>query len=739
MTKLYKDPSLPADIRAKNLLSHMTLEEKFVQMRLVIKLDKLLGTKEITEERFVEEFEKQYTADGIGSTYIEDFINPDTVDYLQKYIMEHSRLGIPVLIMGESLHGAKLSGCTVFPQAIGLGSAFDEDLVYKIAYIAGMETRAHGIAVTYAPNLDIARDPRWGRLEETYGEDPYLAGKLGVSYIRGLQSAGVGASPKHYTAHGSPEGGVNLAPVHAGERELREIMLPSFIAAVKEGGAISMMPAYSELDGVPVHSSRFLLTDILRTEIGFTGFTTSDFGAVEMLHTFHHTAENRLEAGKAALYAGIDIEAPDIFGFGTELYEAAKNGDIPMEWIDTAVYRVLLTKFRLGLFEYPYARIQDLKRIHDEPSISVALQAARESVVLLKNDDTLPLSKNINEIALIGPNAASPQLGDYTAPECLVNAVSLYHALKEKSGIDIHVNYARGCGLFAGSDEMTAEAIIAVHQSDVAIVVLGDTSHALGGIGWGDESSIIPATSGEGYDSHDLKLPACQINLLRAVYAAGKPVILIMVSGRPYDLSWENEHIPAIIQAWYPGEQGGHALAEIIFGKICPSGRLPVSFPKSTGQLPCYYNYKRSARGYYHEPGSAEKPGRDYVFADTQALFPFGYGLSYTIFVYSDLSVKQVQKPYDFEVGVNISNAGRYEADEVVLMYITDDFCRITPFIKQLKGFKRIHLKPGEKKNVIFRIEKDDLSFINEQMMPEVEAGIFTINIGELKAIIEVL
>ena len=731
----YRDPSSPEAARIADLLGRMTTEEKLMQLCLLTRIDRLA-------EDSASGPLYPTLVHGLGASYCTGYFDPEAFNRIQRFLVEETRHGIPLIMMGESLHGSMFDGATVFPQAIGLGSTWNTELMSEVAAAIGRETRATGIAQTYAPNLDLSRDPRWGRVEENYGEDPFLTSRLGVAYVRALQAQGVASSPKHYCAHGTPEGGINLGPVHAGERELRELYLPPFAAAIREGGALSLMPAYSELDGVPLHASRFLLTDILRGELGFEGFTVSDFGAVQMLHSFHRVAATPLEAGRQALGAGIDMEAPNRFGFGDELLAAVRDGTIPIELIDTAVARILRVKLRLGLFEQPYADPAARSRLRVPATVALARRAAHEAMVLLKNEDgLLPLAGQVSRVALIGPNADNAQLGDYTPREATDRAVTVRQGLVARLGAD-RVTYAPGCSIAAGSDAELTAAVAAARDADVAILVLGDNSNFYAGIGWGDTGSAGPAavTCGEGFDLSDLSLPGRQQELLEAVAATGTPVVLVLMSGRPYAITWAAEHIPAILQAWYPGEQGGHAVCDLLFGDANPSGRLPISFPRSAGHLPCCYNHKVSARGFYKRPGAPEAPGRDYVFSPPSALYPFGHGLGYTAFDYRDLAVEPAVVPPDgtVEVAVTVQNTGKREGAEVVQLYLTDDFSRITPFVRRLRAFEKIHLDPGASQRVRFRLGPDDFAFINEQMRPEVEPGTFTVTVGELRGAFEI-
>jgi beta-glucosidase len=721
----YKDPSLSEEERACDLLSRMTTAEKLAQMTMK---GSIADIKRMADEGRLPDT-------GISCVYVSQPVSTDTLDSIQRGLIENTRLGIPMIVMGESLHGAMIEGATVFPQSIGMGATFNTSLAGEAAALIGGEVRAAGVRQTYAPNLDLSRDPRWGRVEENYGEDPYLTSRMGTAYIKGLQSRGVAASPKHYIAHGSPEGGINIAPVHIGLREFYENMYEPFCAAFREAGAMSVMPAYSEFDGIPVHASRFLLTDVLRHMMGFDGFTVSDFGALHMLVGTHHTAANALEAGMAALDAGLDLEAPEAFGFGGDFAKAVENGDVDMEKIDTAVLRILRIKIRLGLFENPYT--ESSVSFRSEAAVDCALRCARESVVLLENNGILPLDcGNIDRIALVGPNADSAQLGDYTVPGAVKRAVTLRAALESRLGKD-RVIYERGCNISSGSADMIDRAVNAAKEAGICVAVLGDNSNYYGGIGWGNEADIASVTCGEGFDVSSLELPGAQKELLRAVRAAGVPVICILVTGRPYAIGEEASLSDALIEAWYPGESGGTALAEILFGDICPSGRLPISFPRSAGHLPCFYNYKSSARGFYRQPGSPEKPGRDYVFDTPSALYPFGFGLSYTVFTYGDISARV--HGTDVTAAVEVKNTGPRAGAEAVLLFLRCHTSRITPFVRRLRGFEKVFLEPGESAEITFSLNADDFSFINEQYRPEIGYGKYTLIIGDKNIEIDIV
>ena len=724
----YQDPKRSVDERVEDLLSRMTLEEKFAQICLMF-----LTPEEVNAPVYDDAlFEKLYRYH--GSTYNTLSLSDELLCKIQDWGKKNTRLGIPIAIHGEGLHGNKHKNATVFPQAIGLGATFNPELINKIATVTGKEARANGISMVYAPNLDISRDARWGRVEENYGEDPYLTQELGVAYVKGVQSQGVASCPKHFALYSTSEGGINLAPIHMGEREVWEYMLPPFQKAI-EAGAMAIMPSYSEWDGIPSHANKHLMVDILRDRLGFEGQVVSDYGALSMLRFFQKVAADRLTAGKMALNAQVDVEACKKDAYGPELEQAVRDGEVSEEAVDRAVRRVLRHKFELGLFEDPYPHPETPRRTAE--SIALARRAGQESVTLLKNENRLlPLSDSIGSIAIIGPNADSVQLGDYSAEEAIGYGITLRRALEERLGAD-RVYYARGCGIASTTEENVAAAVEAVRKAELTVVVLGDNSSFHSGVGWGDADpdGTLVITSGEGFDVSSLELPDCQQQLLELAVAQGKPVILIMESGRPYSIRWAKENVPAILQAWYPGEQGGYALADILFGDVDPSGRLPISFPMSVGHIPCHYNHKISARGYYRKPGTPENPGRDYVFSSPAPLFAFGEGLSYTTFAYSGLQVEVTGKN-DAKVTVTLENTGDRYGCEVVQLYVSDKICRIAPYVRRLRGFEKLWLQPGEKRQVSFDLGFEDFAFVNEKMELEVEPGEFVIRVGTEEATI---
>jgi beta-glucosidase len=735
---LYRDPSQPVEKRVEDILSKMTLDEKLQQMGMV---DSLRCCK---DERFSPAVAKTLLRRGIGS--IQDpRKNPATnaalLTKIQEYLVRHTRLGIPALVAGECSHGHMSGGATIFPQSIGMASTWNTGLVHRMAAVSALEARAVGVHQALSPDLDLGRDPRWGRIEETYGEDPYLVAQMGVAYVRGLQGGGgknidrdhMVATVKHFAAHGNPQGGLNLAPVAVGPRELRDTYLPPFEAAFK-AGALSVMPAYSEFDGIPCHSNRDLLTNILREEWGFKGYVFSDYGGVEFAASLHRTASDLADAGRQALEAGMDMEAPSLICFGDKLKTLIQQGVVSMDTIDLAVRRILRVKFVAGLFEHPYPNAKQLRQINSAPHRKLARQAAQESIVLLKNSkNLLPLNpRALSSIAVIGPNAKRAELGDYSMPE--EGGVTPIQGIRAALPKGVNIIHAEGCGLMNLSTDGIAQAVDAAARSDVAILFVGGSGMTTYGIGWGKQTDEQEVTSGEGFDVTDLGLPGVQQQLVEAVVATGKPTVVVLVGGRPLSTPWIVQHVPAILAVWCPGEEGGHAIADILFGKVNPSGKLPVSIPATVGQVPLFHNHKPSAGGIYKTPGTPEKPGRDYVFLPPDPLFPFGYGFSYTTFKYSGLNVTPKRIPPDgpVTVHVNVRNTGKRAGQEVVQLYIRDVVSSTTTPIRALKGFKKIHLKPGEIKKVTFILKKDDLSLYDARLNRVVEPGAFDVRVGGL-------
>jgi beta-glucosidase len=652
--------------------------------------------------------------EGIGSVHDLYPLTADISNQIQRYAVEHTRLGIPVLFIEEGLHGYSGFGSTTFPIPLALAGAWDTAMVHKTGRIIATEMRAHGVAMVLGPVLCLPRDPRWGRVEETYGEDPYLAAANGVAMVKGLQGSklsnpdAVLAEPKHFAVHGIPEAGSNMAPVNMGEREARSSFLYVFEKAIKEGGALGMMAAYSELDGIPCVDNKWLLKDVLRKEWGFKGFVLSDLGAIKMSLITHKVAANPADALAQTLTAGLDMQFYDFPHdvFLSAITQSLKSKQLPMSELDRAVSNVLRVKFMLGLFDHPYIDQSLIKKVfHTEESRQVALKAAQEGISLLKNENSLlPLGPGVHSVAVVGPLAASTYLGGYANSEG--KGVAIVDALRQKAGSDMKITYETGYSAdtsAAKQNEELQKAVNLVSQSDVAVVVLGEDIKEVG----------------EGKDRSDLELNQKQTRLIEAVQKTGKPIAVVLFNGRPLCINWVAKKIPAIVESWFLGETGGLAIADVLLGKVNPSGKLPITFPRSVGQLPYYYDHKPTSRHVY-------------VDQDTSALFPFGHGLSYTSFQYSDLSITPASIPLNgsVNVSVTIKNTGKVEGTEVVQLYIRDVIASVTTPVKSLKGFNRISLKPGESGKVQFKLNHEELMLWNRQMKQVVEPGEFKVMVG---------
>lgn len=740
--ELYKRSDLPAEIRARDLLSKMTLEEKMMQLGSVWGYELLDQEGRFSEERANELLRHgigQITRPG-GATNLEPAEVVKFVNQIQRYLVERTRLGVPAMIHEECLAGYMGLGATNFPQPIAMASTWDPDLVHRVACAIGSDMKKVGAHQGLAPVVDVVRDPRWGRTEESFGESPYLVARMGVAYIEGIQENGVVATTKHFVAYGASEGGKNWAPSIVACRELREVFMLPFEAAVKCANVLSVMNAYSEIDGVPCACSEELLSDVLRKEWGFKGIVVSDYFAVDVLRSYHRIAKDKGQAAKLALQAGIDIELPRIDCY-YELKKLVEAGELSESALDEAVYRVLLMKFQLGLFEQPYVEACASLPKHDD----LALEVARKSIVLLKNDGILPLKKN-TKVALVGPNAKSVRnmFGDYSyythiralldtanlgsinAPsfnlkrlEEIVNkelqrVMSVYDALKSE-GVD--VEWAEGCGVLEGDESTIREAVNLAEKCDVIVAVMGDRS-----------GLTKDCTSGESRDSANLRLPGIQERLLLELAKTRKPIVLVLLTGRPYALGSVEDKVNAILEAWLPAEAGGQAIVDVLLGRVNPSGRLPISFPRSAGQIPVFHYVKPSGgRSHWH---------KDYVDESVEPLYPFGHGLSYTKFEYSNFHIESKRVPTAGEIvlKVDVKNVGDREGEEVVQLYVGREYGSVTRPVKELKGFARVHLEPGQKKTVQFKIHTDVLSYYNRRMELVVEPGVYKFMVGASSA-----
>lgn len=728
----WRDPNTSPELRAKSLLAEMNLKEKLAQLRSV------WACALLEDGKFSLAKAGELLSAGIGavsrptgSTGLPAEEAAELVNAIQRYLLRETRLGIPALVHEECLAGVLAPEAVLFPQPLALASTWDVQLAEEMACFIRDQLLGLGVRQALAPVLDITRDPRWGRIEETFGEDPFLAGSMGVAYVKGLQTQdikhGVLATLKHFAGHGASEGGQNCAPAHIAERELREIFLAPFERAICEGGALAVMAAYHEIDGVPCTASSFLLQNILRDSWRFPGIVVSDYFAIEMLQSLHRLARDFGHAASLALIAGVDLELPHSGCFGSPLQALVEDGAISEEVIDRAVFRILRTKFLLGLFESPFVNVKVTQKVFSAEKIKEGRQLAREiarkSIVLLKNDGILPLTKKIKSIAVIGPSAADPRnyLGDYHFPAhvekaaspAMARVVTVLQAIRERVGNDVRIAYAKGCETTGYSKAGFAEAISAAREADAVIVVVGDRS------GLSDNCTV-----GESRDMANIRLPGAQEDLVREITRTGKPVILVLLIGRPYVLTDVIELVNAALVVWLPGETGGEAIADVLFGEWSPGGKLPVTFPRSTGQIPIYYNRKPS--------GLSSHPRGHYVDEEAAPLFPFGHGLSYTRFEYTDLIIEPEEVPCDGRVRITftLKNTGERAGDEVVQLYIQQEHRCVTRPVKELKGFARVSLNPGEAKEISFDLPMDVLAYYGQDMSLVVEPGPVEIMIG---------
>jgi beta-glucosidase len=748
---LYKDASQPVNRRVNDLLARMTLDEKVAQLETVWESKAKLQTP---TGDFSPELASKSFPNGIGGfARPSDYrgvtqsngaagasgrvVNRDarqTAEFInaaQHWAVDHTRLGIPILMHEESLHGYVARGATSFPQAIALASTWDPNLVTQVFSVAAREARARGATLVLAPVVDVARDPRWGRIEETYGEDPYLVTQIGLAAIRGFQGPTLPLPPdkvfvtlKHFTGHGWPENGTNVGPAHLGERELREVFFPPFEAAVKTFPIQSLMASYNEIDGIPSHANNWLLNDVLRREWGYKGAVVSDYYGIRELVTRHHLYSDVKDAADRAIHSGVDIETPDPEGY-VHLPELVREGRVPMALIDQAVRRVLTLKFEAGLFEHPYPDVATAQAKTATPdAVALARLSADKAIVLLKNDrGLLPLDPaKIHRMAVLGTHANDTPIGGYS--DVPGHVVSVLEAMQEAGKGHFAVDYSEGVRLTQtrcwSCDEvklvpasvnrkLIAAAVQTAKKADMIVMVLG-----------GNEQ-----TSREGWaDTHlgdrsSLDLVGQQEDLAKAIFALHKPTVVILLNGRPLSVNYLAQNAPALLEGWYLGQETGHAVSDVLFGRVNPGGKLPVSIPRSVGQLPVFYDHKPTSR-------------RGYLFDTTAPLYPFGYGLSYTSF---NVSAPRILTPViapnqPARIAVDVANTGSRPGDEVVQLYIHDDEASVTRPVIELKRFERVTLQPGERRTVTFDLTPDDLALWNPDMVKVVEPGTFTISAG---------
>ena len=742
-TAPYRDPAQPVETRVQDLLQRMTLEEKVAQLQAFRPKapDKVFDD----QGNFTGGTDTAALNNGAGT--VAAFTGGDRfaqkprervarLNSVQKYMREKTRLGIPVFTFAEALHGYMAAGATSFPSAIALGSTWDTALVERVFAVAALEASARGVSQVLSPVLDLARDPRWGRFEECYGEDPELVSRMGLAAIFGLQGRSplidaqhVAVTLKHFAGHGQSEGGRNVAPISFGDREFRSSHLYPFEMAVKVAHAHSVMASYNAWDGVPNHVNHKLLTDILRTEWGFDGFVMSDGGGIDMLYENHLAAAGPAEAGILSLEAGVDY---DLGGKGrcfSTLVEAAKAGKVSLAAIDRAAAKVLRVKFLCGLFDRPYPDPDLVDKVTNTAAHkALARQAAQEAMILLKNENhTLPLDPaKLKTLAVIGPNAADIHLGGYSAVP--MEGVSVLQGIREFAGDSFKVLYAEGCKLTtnhvsgwlvnespvlndaADDSRLTDEAVDVALKSDAVILVLGE-NELLRREAWNEQHLG---------DRDSLELVGRQHDLARAILATGKPVVVLLINGGPLAINYLQAHAPAIIEGWYLGQETGHAVADVIFGKVSPSGKLTVTIPRNVGQIPVYYDRQPSRF-------------RNYVLADSTPLYPFGFGLSYASFDYKNLQVAPAKTGPNSppRVFVEVTNTGTVKADEIVQLYVHAVVSLPVRPVLELKDFARITLNPGETRTVTFDLTTDKLEAFDLKMQRTVSPGKFEIMVGK--------
>lgn len=739
----YKNPDLPVETRVTDLLSRMTLEEKVGQLLCPLgwEMYEINGTKVRPSDKFKQLVNERnagmlwatYRADPWTKKTLENGLHPELAakagNALQKYIIENTRLGIPIFLAEEAPHGHMAIGTTVFPTGIGMAATWSPELLRETGQVIAKEIRSQGGHISYGPVLDLTRDPRWSRVEETFGEDPVLSGTLGAAMVTGLgggdlsQEYATIATLKHFLAYAVPESGQNGNYASIGVRDLHQNFLPPFHQAI-DAGALSVMTSYNSIDGVPCTSNYYLLTQLLRNEWNFHGFVVSDLYSIEGIHESHFVAPTKENAAVQAVTAGVDVDlGGDAY---TNLCHAVKSGQVDEAIIDTAVCRVLRMKFEMGLFEHPYVDPEMAARnVRSQENIGLARKIARASITLLENKNSiLPLRKDINKIAVIGPNADNRynMLGDYTAPQEDENVKTVLDGIVAKLSPS-RVEYVKGCAIRDTTTNEIKKAIEAARRAEVVVVVVGGSSardfktqYKETGAAITDKKTVSDMECGEGFDRATLSLLGKQQELLTALKATGKPLIVVYIEGRPLDKLWASEYADALLTAYYPGQEGGNAIADVLFGDYNPAGRLPITVPRSVGQIPIYYNKKAPQN-------------HDYVEMSASPLYAFGYGLSYTTFEYSNLKIKQ-QTPYRFEVSFDIQNTGKYDGEEVAQLYIRDEYASVVQPLKQLKQFKRFFLKQGEKRTITFSLTEEDLSIINQEMKRVVEPGNFQLMIG---------
>ncbi len=735
---IYLDSRQPVAERINDLLSRMTLPEKVGQLNMpVVFVDQLGKDRALKIEACKRFAEGTYTDDigpgggffALATTILFDDARQQAeyINQLQDIATKKTRLKIPLLLTEEGTHGGMFPGATVFPEGLALGSTFDMDLVKAIYAAAAAEARSIGVHELCTLVIEPNRDPRLGRNMEGYSEDPYLCGRIATSIVRGAQGYSVAAKDKvvavlcHYPGQSQPASGMERGAMEISERSLRETFLIPWVAGVKEAGALAVMATYPEIDDVPNHSSEKILTRILHEELGFHGLVLSEGNGFRTL-VYEGVAATQKEAGALALKAGVDVNVTYEAAYMKPLIENVKEGKVPMALVDRAVRRVLEQKFRLGLFDNPTVDVENAVRtVHAPAYQDLALRAAREGIVLLKNEKALlPLRKNLKSLAVIGPDAddVTSQLGDYSPHKVPQHVVTVLEGIKAKVGQQTQVVYAPGCAVMGSDKSGFAEATQAAKHAEVAIVVVGEKQRSKEG----EES-----TDGEGSDVASLDLTGVQEDLIKAVYETGTPVVVVLINGRPLSTRWTAENVPALVEAWQPGERGGEAVADALFGDLNPSGRLAITIPRHVGQLPVYYNYKPSKAWWMKFSGGG------YIDMPAAPLYPFGYGLSYTRYEHSNLLINpsEIHPGGNAQVRVDVKNAGDRAGEETVQLYLHEAVAPVSIPVKQLRGFQRVALAPGETKTVTFTLTPADLQLLDRDLHWVVVPGDFQIMVGK--------
>lgn len=713
---LYRDASQPVEARVADLMSRMTLREKVLQLQ-----NRAVGAESEIPSTFRGEsygvtHEMSRDAAEVSRIYVA----------LQKYMRDSTRLGIPVITSVEGIQGILQNGATLFPHAIAQGSTFNPALIGEMTYAAGEEARAMGIHQIMSPVLDIARELRWGRVEETFGECPYLIAEMGTAFVNGYQKHRITCMPKHFAAHGTPSGGLNCAGVAGGPREFHSIYLYPFKKVIERCHPLAVMSCYSAYDGVPMSGSHYYMTDILRGQLGFDGYVYSDWGSVERLMTFHHAVGSREEAAMMALLAGIDLDVDSAY---ETLEQSVADGRISEADINRAVERILRVKFLLGLFDAPYGEPDQVaKVVRSSEHVALAKRVADESAVLLENNGILPLNPDkVKTVAVVGPNADQAVYGDYAwTQRDTREGVSLLEGMRDRLNGKADVIYAEGCDWWSADTTGIAAAVDAARRSDVVVAAIGTRSTFLG-------RSPKYSTAGEGFDLSSLELPGAQQQLLEALKATGKPLVVAFIAGKPLAMPWVKDNADAVICQWYAGEQQGNSLADILLGNVNPSGKLNVSFPRSTGNTPCFYNHYGTDREEpFDSPGSPSDPKGHYIFDTPEPLWNFGHGLSYTQFAIGEPALDRTEAtPADtVTVTVPVANSGREAGKEVVQLYVHQPVSSVSTPKQQLRAFAKVDLKPGEEKTITLRLPVDELALYNPAMERVVEPGEYQIQIG---------